>query len=77
MAVANRKIWMSGMTFRVERSARTACSVCVKQNRNEIWPMRRALKQANPSPHRLRRHISRFKKSTLQNAVHNDDAGSQ
>lgn len=25
MAVANRKIWMSGMTFRVERSARTAC----------------------------------------------------
>ena len=41
------------------------------------WPMGRALKQANPSPHRLRRHISRFKKSTLQNAMHNDDAGSQ
>lgn len=30
--VANRKIWMSGMTFRVERSARTACGEYVKGN---------------------------------------------
>lgn len=36
MVVAKRKIWMSGMTFRVERSARTACGEHVKQNSSEI-----------------------------------------
>lgn len=30
--VANRKIWMRGITFRVERSARTACGERGKQN---------------------------------------------
>lgn len=29
--VANRKIWMRGITFRVERSARTACGERGKQ----------------------------------------------
>lgn len=32
IAVAKRKIWRSGITFRVERSARTACGVFVKKN---------------------------------------------
>lgn len=31
--VANRKIWMRGITFKVDRSARTACSERGKQNR--------------------------------------------
>lgn len=42
--VANRKIWMRGITFRVDRSARTACRERGKQ------PVTRGLRVTKNSP---------------------------
>lgn len=64
MAVANRKIWIRGMTFRVERSARTACSVHIKQTqiRSVIYIYTlHELKKAQPSPFE-KRHGTIFRK---------------
>lgn len=40
MVVAYRKIWMSGITFRVDKSARTACKkrkIKYNQDFNPMW----------------------------------------
>lgn len=75
MVVAYRKIWMSGITFRVDRSARTACKkrkMKCKQDFNPMWHSTFAHQGApktHSNPHTptafSKRNISGLKKRLL------------
>lgn len=51
--VANRKIWMRGITFRVERSARTACG---ERGKRSGGKQRSEGNEAQPATRERERH---------------------